>query len=44
MHGRPPIDYAGYAYSGVKELLSAVNRAKSLDAGSHCRRHRGTDL
>ena len=31
MHGRPPIDYAGYAYSGVKELLSAVNRAKSLD-------------
>jgi branched-chain amino acid transport system substrate-binding protein len=31
MHGRPPIDYAGYAYSGVKELLTAVNRAKSLD-------------
>ena len=31
MHGRPPIDYAGYAYSGVKELLSAVNRANSLD-------------
>jgi len=32
MHGRPPIDYAGYAYSGVKELLSAVSRAGSLDA------------
>jgi branched-chain amino acid transport system substrate-binding protein len=32
MHGRPPIDYAGYAYSGVKELLSAVNRANSLEA------------
>ncbi len=31
MHGRPPIDYAGYAYSGVMELLTAVNRAKSLD-------------
>ena len=22
MHGRPPIDYAGYSYSGVKELLA----------------------
>jgi len=32
MHGRPPIDYAGYAYSGVKELLTAVNRAGSLEA------------
>lgn len=31
MHGRPPIDYAGYAYSGVKELLLGVNRAGSLD-------------
>jgi len=29
--GRPPIDYAGYSYSGVKELLSGVNRAGSLD-------------
>ena len=28
---RPPIDYAGYAYGGVKELLMAVNRAKSMD-------------
>ncbi len=32
MHKRPPIDYAGYAYSGVKELLLGVNRAGSLDA------------
>jgi branched-chain amino acid transport system substrate-binding protein len=31
MHGRPPIDYAGYAYSGVKELLMGVIRAGSLD-------------
>ncbi len=31
MHGRPPIDYAGYAYSGVKELLTGFNRAGSLD-------------
>jgi len=31
MHGRPPIDYAGYSYSGVKELLSGFNRAGSLD-------------
>jgi branched-chain amino acid transport system substrate-binding protein len=30
-YGRPPIDYAGYAYSGIKELLSAVNRAGKLD-------------
>ncbi|MEW6666731.1 MAG: ABC transporter substrate-binding protein [Thermodesulfobacteriota bacterium] len=28
---RPPIDYAGYAYSGLKELLGAVNRAGKLD-------------
>ena len=31
MHGRPPIDYAGYAYSGVKELLLAFNKAGSYD-------------
>ncbi len=31
MHGRPPIDYAGYAYSGIKELLTGVIRAGSLD-------------
>jgi branched-chain amino acid transport system substrate-binding protein len=31
MHGRPPIDYAGYAYSGIKELLMAVNRAGKMD-------------
>jgi len=31
MHRRPPIDYAGYAYSGVKELLTGVIRAGSLD-------------
>jgi branched-chain amino acid transport system substrate-binding protein len=31
LHGRPPIDYAGYAYSGVKELLTGVIRAGSLD-------------
>ena len=31
MHNRLPVDYAGYAYSGVKELLSGVNRAGSLD-------------
>ena len=31
MHGRPPIDYAGYAYSGVKELLTGVIRAGGLD-------------
>ena len=30
-NGRPPIDYAGYAYSGVKELMTGVNRAGSLD-------------
>ncbi len=32
MFSRPPSDYAGYAYSGVKELLSGANRAGSLDA------------
>ncbi len=31
MHGRPPIDYAGYAYSGIKELLTGIVRAGSLD-------------
>ncbi len=31
MHGRPPIDYAGYAYSGIKELLTGIIRAGSLD-------------
>jgi branched-chain amino acid transport system substrate-binding protein len=31
MHGRPPIDYAGYAYSGIKELLTGILRAGSLD-------------
>ncbi|RJX32507.1 MAG: ABC transporter substrate-binding protein [Desulfarculus sp.] len=31
-NGRPPIDYAGYAYSGVLELLNGVNRAGKLDA------------
>ena len=30
-NGRPPIDYAGYAYSGVKEMLMGVDRAGSLD-------------
>ena len=31
MHGRPPIDYAGYAYGGIKELLMAISRAGSQD-------------
>ena len=31
MHGRPPIDYAGYAYGGIKEMLMAIIRAKSQD-------------
>lgn len=31
-NNRPPIDYAGYAYSGVLELLNGVNRAGKLDA------------
>ncbi len=30
-NGRPPIDYAGYAYSGLKELMGAVNRAGKMD-------------
>jgi branched-chain amino acid transport system substrate-binding protein len=30
-YNRPPIDYAGYAYGGVKELLMAVERAGSFD-------------
>jgi len=29
--GRPPTDYAGYAYSGVRSLLSAVERAGEMD-------------
>jgi branched-chain amino acid transport system substrate-binding protein len=29
--GRPPSDYAGWAYSGVRGLLSAVERAGTLD-------------
>jgi len=32
MHGRPPIDYAGYAYGGIKELLMAIGRAGSQDS------------
>lgn len=31
-YGRPPYDYAGYAYSGTRLLLEAVERAKSLEA------------
>jgi branched-chain amino acid transport system substrate-binding protein len=31
-HQRPPFDYAGYAYSGTRLLLEAVERAKSLEA------------
>ncbi len=31
-NNRPPFDYAGYAYSGTRLLLEAVERAKSLDA------------
>ena len=31
VNNRPPIDYAGFAYSGVKELLTGVNRAGSFD-------------
>lgn len=30
-NGRPPIDYAGYAYSGIRELLTGINQAGSLD-------------
>lgn len=29
--GRPPTDYAGYAYSGMRGLLSAVGRAGQMD-------------
>ncbi len=31
-NGRPPFDYAGYAYSGTRLLLEAVERARSLEA------------
>jgi branched-chain amino acid transport system substrate-binding protein len=31
-HGRPPSDYGGYSYSGVLELLGAVERAGTTDA------------
>lgn len=31
---RLPSDYAGYAYSGVGEILDAVGRANSLDAAA----------
>ena len=30
--GKPPTDYAGYAYSGMRGLLSAVARAGAMDA------------
>lgn len=30
-HNRPPFDYAGYAYSGTRLLLEAIERAKTLD-------------
>ena len=30
-HQRPPFDYAGYAYSGTRLLLEAVERAQSLE-------------
>lgn len=29
--GHPPTGYAGYAYSGILELLGAIERAKGLD-------------
>ena len=29
--GRPPTDYAGYAYSGIRDLLGAVERAGEMD-------------
>jgi len=29
--GRPPTDYAGYSYTGIVELLGAVQRAGALD-------------
>jgi branched-chain amino acid transport system substrate-binding protein len=31
MHNRPPIDYAGYSYGGIKELLMAIKRAGKQD-------------
>lgn len=31
-NNRPPYDYAGYAYSGMRLLLEGVERAKSADA------------
>ncbi len=31
-NGRPPFDYAGYAYSGTRLLLEAVQRAGTLEA------------
>jgi branched-chain amino acid transport system substrate-binding protein len=31
-HARPPFDYAGYAYSGTRLLLEAIERAKSTAA------------
>ncbi|MGH7312084.1 MAG: ABC transporter substrate-binding protein [Candidatus Rokuibacteriota bacterium] len=31
-NGRPPFDYAGYAYSGTRLLLEAVERAKSVES------------
>jgi branched-chain amino acid transport system substrate-binding protein len=30
-HQRPPFDYAGYAYSGIRLLLEAVERARSVE-------------
>lgn len=30
---RPPIDYAGYAYSAIRILLEAVERARTTDSG-----------
>ena len=31
-NNRPPFDYAGYAYSGIRLLLEGIERAKSLEA------------
>jgi len=30
--GRPPSDYAGYAYSGIREILTGVELAKGIDS------------
>jgi len=30
--GRPPSDYAGYAYSGIREILTGAELAKGLDS------------